>query len=433
MGYQPAPQALFAQQATAPSPFILQGDASANPAAFVGANQALVQQVQAELAQQGITLSPEEVMSLMPQEATAAISQELAQNTTDLKAQLEAQLPNRRNWLQTATEVVLPTAVGFGVAVLTAPLGPGAVALGAAAAAATAGVTNVAIQKGALSNKGFDWNRKVDKFELGTSVALSALPLGGIGSGAGKLALNTVGKKVTSEVGKAAIQYGAQGTVRGALIGGGVEFTRQAANGEQINLGRIGASAFTGGVFGGVSGGALGAAGTKYVAMQNAKLSADRQVSLPKYGTFEEASTTVSGGLNATGNAAKGVAMAPVNGARWAYGKVRGGTSTPATPAASGSTSTPATTASTPASGTAPAPAPTTSATTHQQLELDLTSQPASSYFREYNSTGQAIPKTSPTPTPTPTPASTSGTTTATSAVAPPPPAPAKPWWKFWG
>jgi hypothetical protein len=203
---------------------------------------------------------------------------------------------------------------------LTAPLGPGAVALGAAAAAATAGVTNVAVQKGALSNKGFDWNKEVNKFELGTSVALSALPLGGIGSGAGKLALNTVGKNIATntvrgQVTRAAIQYGAQGTVRGALIGGSVEAARQAANGEQINLGRIGASAVTGGVFGGVSGGALGAAGTKYALHKGTKL--------PQYGTFDEASATVGGGLKATGQAAKTTASAIGNVPKSAYDRVK--------------------------------------------------------------------------------------------------------------
>jgi hypothetical protein len=410
MGYQPQ-QALFAQQATA-LPFVLQGDASFNPAAATGAQVGMAESIQQQLAQQGVALPLEEIVARMPQEATVAIAQEQAQTTTNLKAELEAELPRRRNWLQTAAEVVLPTAVGFAVGALTS-FAPGVnVALGVAASTATAALLNTAVQKGALSNQGFDWNRKVDGLELLTTTALSALPLGGIGNGAGKLALNTVGKKVTNEIGRAAIQYGAQGAYRGAIIGGGVEFTRQAANGEQINLGRIGASAFTGGVFGGVSGGALGAAGTRYTLHKG--------TTLPQYGTFKEASTTVSGGLNATGNAAKGVAMAPVKAVQGAYNRVTGRGTTPTSTPASGTGTTPVT-----GTGTTPTPATATGTgttpVTGTQLELDLSPQP-------YTVNTSAPPSgLVTTPTPTSAPASTA-------AVAPPPSAtPNKAWWDFLG
>jgi hypothetical protein len=316
MGYQPAPQALFAQQATAPSPFMLQGDASANPASSVGANQALVQQVQAELAQQDITLSPEEVMSLMPQEATAAISQELAQSTTDLKASLEAQLPKRRTLLQNVVEIGAPMLVGTAVAAATSFL-PGAnLAIGAAAAAATAGLVNSQIQKGAFTDD-YDPNRKVDGFELGVAMATSMIP-GGVGSTAakavaGKLAVNGLTKGIMLKPGvDLTVRLATQGAITGGITGVGVQTARELHNGEAFTLGTVGR----------IAGAGIQGAGTGAVFAPV----------LGRVGTFGKhgaeagpGNNHIQAGVGETATQFKTVVTSPVTATRWIYNKARSG------------------------------------------------------------------------------------------------------------
>lgn len=256
-GYQPTPQPLFAQQATTASPFRLRGEASDNPASFLGANQALVDAVQQNLAQQGISLSTQDVLSLMPREA-AFVSQELGQSTSTFKAQLEAQRPKQRTLLQNVIEFGAPIIAGVGTTFLTG----GNVFLGAAAAAGTAGLINEQIQKGAFSDN-YDPNRKIDQAEKWISVGTNLIPVG-IGSAAGKVVAAQVAKKglLTSAAAQSTVQFATQGAIRGSIAGGGVQFAREVQNGEDLtswdSVRRIAGASIQGAGTGAVFSAALG-------------------------------------------------------------------------------------------------------------------------------------------------------------------------------
>jgi hypothetical protein len=304
--------------------------------------------VQQQLAAQGFNFSLEEINALMPQQAVQAIAFEQAQTCADLKAELEAQLPQRRNLLQNVIEIGAPILAGVGTTFLTG----GNVFLGMAAAAGTAGFVNERIQKGAFGGN-YDPNRKIDQTEKWIAIGTNLIPMG-VGSVAGKVVAGQLAKHTLTKglmqhaAAQATVQFATQGAIRGGITGVGVQTAREVQNGEDFTWGTVGRIAGAGVTSAGT--GAVFSAGAGHLAPLVIGKGASKVAVSPS-------NNYIQAGVRSTASSAKASAtaawQAPGNAVNKVKNKFSSGGTTPAAPAAA---------------PTAPAASPTS-----QQLELDFT------------------------------------------------------------